>query len=429
MSSTAHPKGDVHIVAKRRILGMILAGGQGTRLAPLTSRRSKPAVPFGSKFRIIDFAINNFINSGIYSIYVLTQFKAQSLTEHIQRGWRFGSFLSDYFITLVPAQMYRFEELGPVWYRGTADAIYQNLHLVEGHDAENVAIFSGDHIYKMNVAHMMEQHESQRADITIAAYPTPLAEASRFGVLQVDERGRIIDFQEKPKDPKPMPGRPDMALCSMGNYLFRTRVLTELLELDGRTEGSQHDFGKDVLPRALKDGYTLQVYDFQKNPIPGQLDRPNTYWRDVGTLDAYHEANMDLVSVNPEFDVFNAEWPLRTANESSPPAKFVHESGDRVGHALNSMLAGGCIISGGTVRESILFRRARVNSYSLVERSILLDEVNVGRHCKIRKTIIDKDVTVPPNTRIGYDVEEDKKRGFTVTETGIVVVPKGYKFD
>jgi glucose-1-phosphate adenylyltransferase len=395
---------------------MILAGGQGTRLAPLTAKRSKPAVPFGSKFRIIDFALNNFINSGIYAVYVLTQFKAQSLTEHIQRGWRFGAFLSDYFITLVPAQMYRFEELGPVWYRGTADAIYHNLHLVENHMPENVAIFSGDHIYKMNIAHMLEQHEAQRADITIAAYPTPLADATRFGVMQVDDRSRVTEFQEKPKEPKGMPTRPEMALCSMGNYIFRRRVLSELLEGDTRAEGSQHDFGKDVLPRALRDGYTIHAYDFQTNPIPGQKG-PNTYWRDVGTLEAYHEASMDLVSVNPEFDVFNVEWPLRTGIEYSPPAKFVHEAGERVGRALNSMVAGGCIVSGGTVRESILFRRVRVNSYSLVQRSVLLD------------AIIDKDVRVPPGARVGYDLEADKARGFTVTDNGIVVVPKSYKFD
>ncbi len=412
----------------KRILGMILAGGQGTRLAPLTSRRSKPAVPFGSKFRIIDFALNNFINSRIYSIYVLTQFKAQSLTEHIQRGWRFGSFLSDYFITLVPAQMYRFEELGPVWYRGTADAIYQNLHLVENHGAENVAIFSGDHIYKMNVAHMLEMHESQRVDITIAAYPTPIAEAHRFGIMQIDGRGRVTEFQEKPKEnAKAIPGRPDMVLASMGNYIFRRQVLQDLLELDAREEGSQHDFGKDILPRALRDGYHIQTYDFTRNPIPGR-DTLNTYWRDVGTLEAYHEASMDLVSVNPEFDLYNPEWPLRSANEYSPPAKFVHESGDRVGRALNSLVAGGCIISGGVVRESILFRWARVNSYSEVRRSVLFDGVDVGRHAQIKNAIIDKDVRVPPNARIGYDLEQDRARGFTVTDSGIVVVPKGYRF-
>lgn len=411
----------------KRILGMILAGGQGTRLAPLTSKRSKPAVPFGSKFRIIDFALNNFINSGIYSVYVLTQFKAQSLTEHIQRGWRFGTFLTDYFITLVPAQMYRYEELGPVWYRGTADAIYQNLHLVENHGAEHVAIFSGDHIYKMNVRHMLEQHEETGADITVATYPTQLKDASRFGVVQVDERGRIAEFHEKPTEPRGMPGRPELALCSMGNYLFRRKVLTDLLEEDARLEGSNHDFGKDVLPRTLRGGYKLHAYDFHRNPIPGQ-ERANTYWRDVGTIDSYHEASMDLVSVNPEFDLYNPEWPLRTASEWSPPAKFVHESEGRVGRALNSLVAGGCIISGGTVRESILFRRVRVNSYSEVRRSVLFDEVDVGRHAQVQNAIIDKNVRVPPNTRIGYDLEQDKARGFTVTERGIVVVPKNYKF-
>ena len=411
-----------------RTLGMILAGGQGSRLAPLTSKRSKPAVPFGSKYRIIDFAINNFINSSVYSIYVLTQFKAQSLTEHIQRGWRFGSFLADYFIMLVPAQQYRFEELGAVWYRGTADAVYQNLHLVENYDADFVAVFSGDHIYKMNVDHMIQQHLDLRADISIAAYPVPVAEASRFGVLQVDNRNRITQFQEKPKDPSTMPDRPAMALASMGNYIFNRKALEELLELDGRDDSSSHDFGKDVLPKALRDGYHLHAYDFHKNPIPGN-DRPNTYWRDVGTIDAYHEANMDLVSVNPEFDLYNPEWPLRTVNTDSPPAKFVHESGDRTGRALNSLLAGGVIVSGGTVRDSIMFRRSRVNSYSEVTRSILFDEVEIGRHCRVQNTIIDKDVRVPAGTKIGFDLEEDRARGFKISDNGIVVVPKGYRFD
>ncbi len=410
-----------------RTLGMILAGGQGSRLAPLTAKRSKPAVPFGSKYRIIDFALNNFINSGIYSIYVLTQFKAQSLTEHIQRGWRFGSFLSDYFITLVPAQQYRFEELGAVWYRGTADAVYQNMHLVDNHKTELVAIFSGDHIYKMNVAHTIDMHEDTRADITIAAFPVPLAEAHRFGVLQIDDRGRVIEFQEKSKNPTPMPDRPDMALASMGNYIFNRRVLEELLDADAKTPGSSHDFGKDVLPRALRDGYNIQAYDFAKNPIPG-TDKANTYWKDVGTLDAYHEASMDLVSAVPEFDLYNPEWPIRTVNTDSPPAKFVHEGGERTGQAFNSLVAGGVIISGSTVRESILFRRARVNSYSSVERSVLFDEVEIGRHCEIRNTIIDKDVTVPSRTQIGIDLEADLARGFKVTESGIVIVPKSYTF-
>lgn len=404
---------------------MILAGGQGTRLSPLTAKRSKPAVPFGSKYRIIDFALNNFINSGIFSIYVLTQFKAQSLTEHIQRGWRFGTFLSDYFITLVPAQMYRYEELGPVWYRGTADAVYQNLHLVQNYHADYVAVFSGDHIYKMNVNHMIEMHQDTRADITIAAYPMPVSQASRFGVMQVDERYRIIGFEEKPKDPKALPDKPDTALTSMGNYIFSARALEELLH-EAEREGG-YDFGKDIIPKAIRDGYHVQAYDFARNPIPGQ-SAPNTYWRDVGTLDAYFEANMDLVSAKPEFDLYNPEFPLRTAMEFSPPAKFVHEAGDRTGRALNSLLAGGVIVSGGTVRESVVSRRVRVNSYAELNRSVVLDEVEIGRHCRIQNAIIDKNVHIPPGTQIGYDLEEDRARGFVVTESGVVVVPKSYNF-
>lgn len=404
---------------------MILAGGQGTRLSPLTAKRSKPAVPFGSKYRIIDFALNNFINSGIFSIYVLTQFKAQSLTEHIQRGWRFGTFLSDYFITLVPAQMYRYEELGPVWYRGTADAVYQNLHLVQNYHADYVAVFSGDHIYKMNVAHMIEMHEDTRADITIAAYPMPVSQASRFGVMQVDERYRIIGFEEKPKEPKGLPDKPDTALTSMGNYIFSAKALEELLH-EAEREGG-YDFGKDIIPKAIRDGYHVQAYDFARNPIPGQTG-PNTYWRDVGTLDAYFDASMDLVSAKPEFDLYNPEFPLRTAMEFSPPAKFVHEAGDRTGRSLNSLLAGGVIVSGGTIRESVVSRRVRVNSYAEVNRSVILDEVEIGRHCRIQNAIIDKNVHIPPGTQIGYDLEADRARGFVITESGVVVVPKSYNF-
>jgi glucose-1-phosphate adenylyltransferase len=410
-----------------KVLAMVLAGGQGSRLFPLTAKRAKPSVPFGARYRIIDFVLNNFINSGMYSVYVLTQFKAQSLTEHIQRHWRIGAFLEDHFVLLVPAQMYRYEELGPVWYRGTADAIYQNMHLINNHRPQTVAIFGGDHIFKMNIAHMADYHYDTRADLTIAGYPVPIGEASRFGVLQVDDQWRMIGFEEKPKEPKPIPGRPDMALVSMGNYLFKTDVLYELLEHDSRDQNSSHDFGKDVIPRALREGHRIQIYDFKRNPIPGQ-DGPNTYWRDVGTLDAYFEASMDLVAVRPEFDLYNPEWPIRTANFNSPPTKFVHETGDRIGSAFNSLLAGGCIISGGTVRNSLLFRRARVNSYSLVERSILLDEVEVGRYAKLKNVIVDKNVTIPPNTEIGFDIEADRARGFTVTASGVVVVSKSYKF-
>ena len=410
-----------------KTVGMVLAGGKGTRLHPLTWKRTKPAVPFGSKYRIIDFALNNMINSGIYGMYVLTQFKAQSLTEHIQRNWRFGSFLSDHFITLAPAQMYLYEELGAEWYRGTADAIYQNLHLIDNNDADLVAIFSGDHIYKMDIRHMIDYHLEKGADVTVAAYPTPVADASRFGVLQVDEDFSITEFQEKPARPNPIPGDPDNALASMGNYVFSRDALFAMLNEDAAQGGSEHDFGKNVLPDALAAGRRLFAYDFARNPIPGQ-DGPNTYWRDVGTLDSYHEANMDLVAVRPEFDLYNDDWPLRTSAEFSPPAKFVHEESGRRGQAFNSLLAGGVIISGGTVRNSVLSRRARVRSYATVERSVLFDDVVIGRDCQVRNAIIDKNVRIPDGTRIGMDAEEDRARGFTVTESGVTSVPKSYRF-
>ncbi|MDZ7800069.1 MAG: glucose-1-phosphate adenylyltransferase [Trueperaceae bacterium] len=412
---------------KLKTVGMVLAGGKGTRLHPLTWKRTKPAVPFGSKYRIIDFALNNMINSGIFGMYVLTQFKAQSLTEHIQRNWRFGSFLSDHFITLAPAQMYLYEELGAEWYRGTADAIYQNLHLIDNNDADLIAIFSGDHIYKMDISHMIEYHLEKEADVTVAAYPTPVADASRFGVLQVNDAFHITEFQEKPAQPNPIPGDPSHALASMGNYVFSRDALFSMLSEDAAKPTSEHDFGKNVLPDALKSGRRLYAYDFARNPIPGQ-EGPNTYWRDVGTMDSYHAANMDLVAVVPEFDLFNDEWPLRTSVEFSPPAKFVHEEAERRGQAFDSLLAGGVIISGGTVRSSVLSRRARVHSFAQVERSILLDSVEIGRGCTIRNAIIDKNVQVPEGTRIGVDAEEDRARGFTVTEGGVTAIPKGYRF-
>jgi glucose-1-phosphate adenylyltransferase len=367
------------------------------------------------------------INSGIFGMYILTQFKAQSLTEHIQRNWRFGSFLSEYFITLAPAQMYLYEELGAEWYRGTADAIYQNLHLIDNNDADLVAIFSGDHIYKMDISHMIEYHLEHEADVTIAAYPTPVADGRRFGVLQVDEDWRIQEFQEKPQSPNPIPGRATHCLASMGNYIFSVEKLVELLNRDAADPGSEHDFGKNVLPMALQEDYRLFAYDFARNPIPGQ-EGPNTYWRDVGTLDSYWEASMDLVDIEPEFDLFNDEWPLRTSAEFSPPAKFVHEESGRTGRALNSLVAGGVILSGCTVRHSLLARRVRVHSYSTVENSVLFDDVEIGGGCVIRNAIIDKNVTIPPGTQIGVDPDEDRARGFTVTEKGIVAVPKSYSF-
>ena len=414
-------------MAKQKTVGMVLAGGRGTRLHPLTWKRTKPAVPFASKYRIIDFALNNMINSGIFGMYILTQFKAQSLTEHVQRNWRFGSFLEDYFITLAPAQMYLYEELGAEWYRGTADAIYQNIHLINNNNADLVAIFSGDHIYKMDVSHMIEAHLENEADVTIAAYPTTVEEGTRFGVLQVDKNFQITEFQEKPDNPKEIPGRPGYCLASMGNYIFSTKALIELLNRDAEDEDSEHDFGKNILPMALND-YKLMAYDFAENPLPGQ-SKPNTYWRDVGTLDSYWEASMDLVAITPEFDLYNEEWPLRTSSEFSPPAKFVHEEADRRGQALNSLVAGGVIISGATVRRSILSRRVRVNSYSTVEQSVLFDNVEIERGCTINKAIIDKNVHIPEGTQIGVNLDDDRARGFDVTDNGVVVVPKGYTFD
>ncbi len=413
---------------KKKTVGMVLAGGKGTRLHPLTWKRTKPAVPFASKYRIIDFALNNMINSEIFGMYVLTQFKAQSLTEHIQRNWRFGSFLSDYFITLAPAQMYLYEELGAEWYRGTADAIYQNIHLINNNAPDFVAIFSGDHIYKMDISRMIDDHMRNAADITIAAYPTTVDEGQRFGILQVDDNFQITEFQEKPEHPKEIPGRPGYCLASMGNYIFSYKALLELLNRDAANETSEHDFGKDVLPMALQDGYKLMAYDFASNPLPGQSG-PNTYWRDVGTIDSYWEANMDLVAVTPEFDLFNEAWPLRTSSEFSPPAKFVHEEVERRGQAFNSLLAGGVIVSGATVRRSILARRVRVNSLSLLENSVVFDDVTVQRRCTIRNAIVDKNVTVPEGTQIGVNLDDDRARGFTVTDQGVVVVPKSYQFE
>jgi glucose-1-phosphate adenylyltransferase len=360
-------------------------------------------------------------------MYVLTQFKAQSLTEHIQRNWRFGSFLSEYFITLAPAQMYLYEELGAEWYRGTADAIYQNLHLIENNDADLVAIFSGDHIYKMDIDHMIEYHLEHEADVTIAAYPTPVADGRRFGILQVDPSWRITEFQEKPEKPNPIPGRDSHCLASMGNYIFSVEKLVELLNRDAADPGSEHDFGKNVLPLALGEDYRLFAYDFARNPIPGQ-EGPNTYWRDVGTMDSYWEANMDLVAVRPEFDLYNEDWPLRTSAEFSPPAKFVHEEQGRRGEAFNSLLAGGVIVSGATVRHSVLFRRVRINSYATVENSVLFDNVTVGRNCVLRNAIVDKNVVIPEGTSIGVDPDDDRARGFTVTDRGVVAVPKSYSF-
>jgi glucose-1-phosphate adenylyltransferase len=400
-----------------RVLGIVLAGGKGTRLSPLTTERAKPAVPFGGKYRIIDFVLSNFINSGIYSVYVLTQFRSQSLLQHLAEGWQFGSLLKSQFLIPVPAQMRSPDE---TWYQGTADAIYQNINLVEQSDPELVAIFGGDHIYRMNVTHMIEYHIARQAEVTVAAIPAPREMASEFGVIEVAENGRILAFHEKNPDAPPMPGDPKRVFASMGNYIFSTRTLVKLLHDDAAEESSQHDFGHNILPK-LAGKAAIYAYDFQTNRIPGERPDAEPYWRDVGTIDAYYEANMDLRSVNPALNLYNRAWPLRSTSYPDPPAKFTFDDENRRGQAIDSVVSGGCILSGGIVRNSVLGRSVRVHAGALVEDSIIMDNCDIGRHAKIRRAILDKNVKLPPGTIVGYDRAADAARYF-VTDSGIVVI-------
>ena len=404
-------------------LVMILAGGEGKRLYPLTKDRAKPAVPFGGRYRIIDFVINNFVNSGFYKIKVLTQYKSDSLNKHITRGWRLSPFLNQY-IDLAPAQM----RTGNDWYRGTADAIYQNIFHIQDEDPNYVCVFGGDHIYKMDVSQMLNYHKNKSADLTIAAIPIPIEDASEFGIMEVDENWRLTNFVEKPKTaPKTIPGNPNMCLASMGNYIFGKDVLVDALERDDKIPESNHDFGKNVIPMLLNEGKKIYVYNFHDNTFAGMTESERGYWRDVGSIDAYWQANMDLLEATPELDIYSQEWPLRTFNYNYPPAKFIWQEGDRVGMATNSMVSEGCIVSGGMLSHCVLSPKVRINSYSQVVDSILMENVDVGRYSKIRKAIIDKNVKIPPNTRIGFDYEEDVKRGFLVSPNGVTVVPKDAK--
>ena len=407
----------------KQVLGMILAGGEGSRLYPLTQQRAKPAVPFGGKYRLIDFALSNFINSRIFSIYVLTQFKSQSLTEHLQESWRFSSILSNHFILPVPAQ----QRTGDSWYRGTADAIYQNINLIEDSDFDIIAIFGADHIYRMDLQQMIDFHIRKRADVTISGLPVPLKEASSFGVIQVQEKQRVTGFKEKPKRPKPIPGRSDEAFASMGNYLFNKDVLIELLYEDAADVGSSHDFGKDILPRIFNKSRVF-AYDFRRNHIPGLTKKEIGYWRDVGTIKAFWEANMDLRSVKPEFNLYNKKWPVRTASYGTPPAKFVFNEDGRRGQAIDSIIAEGSIISGGIVQDSVIGREVSIDSGATVINSLLMDRVKIGKNCKINMAIIDKDVEVPPCTTLGYNLEQDRNRFFVDDESNIIIIPKGFKF-
>jgi glucose-1-phosphate adenylyltransferase len=400
----------------RHVLAMLLVGGKGERLYPLTVDRAKPAVPFGGIYRLIDFTLSNSVNSRLRRIYILTQYKSDSLNRHVRNGWSIFHHEFGEFIELIPAQ----QRVGKEWYLGTSDAVYQNLHLVDYGPTTRVLILSGDHIYKMDYAKMLEFHDAKRADMTVGALEIGRRDAHRFGVLQVDEMDRVIGFEEKPAEPKPLPGKEDTCFGSMGIYVFNKEVLLEVLN-GTADEKRLPDFGKHVIPLML-DSHQVYAYNFiDENKKEAQ------YWKDVGTIDAYFEANMDLVSVSPIFNLYDPEWPIRTYQPQHPPAKFVFAQeyvGGRMGVALDSMVCGGCIVSGGRVRRSILSPRVRVNSFAHVEDSILFDGVDVGRHSRIRRAIIDKYVQIPPRTEIGYDLEKDRKL-FTVTESGIVVIPKG----
>lgn len=399
------------------IITFIMAGGKGERLYPLTRDRAKPAVPFGGIYRIIDVTLSNCINSGIRKIHVLIQYKCNSLIRHLRMGWNiFDAELGEYIDT-VPAQM-RVDER---WYMGTADSVYQNLYSIELEKPEYVLILAGDHIYKMNYAEMVEYHIEKGADCTVAVVEMKKDKAGLFGVVEADKSGMILGFEEKPKVPKTVPGDPKHIYASMGIYVFNSSVLKEELISDSKNKDSAHDFGNDIIPSMLKRALVC-AYDFKD-----ENKKEAKYWRDIGTLDAYYEANMDLIQVTPIFNLYDRDWPIRTYIEQFPPAKFVFaggENGKRIGVALDSMVSGGCIISGGKVERSILSPYVRVNSYAEVVDSVVMEGVDIGRYAKIKRAIIDKDVKIPQEMEIGYDLKEDKKR-FMVTESGIVVVAKG----
>ncbi|HEU0141127.1 MAG TPA: glucose-1-phosphate adenylyltransferase [Bryobacteraceae bacterium] len=400
-----------------RVLAFVLAGGKGTRLFPLTKERAKPAVPFGGRYRIVDFVLSNLINSGIYSIYVLIQFKSQSLLQHIRDGWELSGVLKKHFIIPVPAQMRTPSE---TWYSGTADAIYQNINLIEQADPHLVVIFGADHIYRMNIREMIEFHVQKRADVSIAAIPVPKDQAREFGVIEAAADHSVLSFIEKKADAPTMPGDPQRVYASMGNYVFSTGVLLRELYEDARSENSSHDFGRDILPRLIGQA-SLYAYDFQTNRIPGDPEDSPAYWRDVGTIDAFYDANMDLRAVSPALNLYNRHWPLRTGSYQDPPAKFTFDEEGRRGQAVDSIVSGGSILAGGIVRNSIIGRNVRIHTGALVDDSVIFDNCDIGRRSKVRRAILDKNVHVPEEDTIGYDLELDRLRHH-VTESGIVVV-------
>jgi glucose-1-phosphate adenylyltransferase len=409
-----HASGNI----SRNTIAMVMAGGKGERLSPITIGRPKPAVPFGGKYKIIDFVLSNMLNSGIRKVYILTQYQAYSLNKHVKESWGKWVGLGEFYDTISPETT----NVGEQWYKGTADAIHQNLRFIESLDAEYVVIFGGDHIYKMDISQMMAYHSMNKADITIAALEVSREEATRFGVLHVDEDLRVTSFQEKPKEPPHIPGR-STCFASMGNYIFSTRKLIDSLKKCKRRYDDL-DFGKHVVPMMLDEGEKVFAYSFFDNYVPGMEPNERGYWKDVGTIDSYYEANMDLISVSPQLNLYNYNWPILTNQGNLPPAKTVFDTEGRRGQNLDSLVCGGCITSGGTVRRSILGPSCKVNSFALVEDSILFENVHIGRGAKLKKTIIDENINIPEGMEIGFDHEDDRMRGCIVTESGIVVVTK-----
>jgi glucose-1-phosphate adenylyltransferase len=396
------------------VLTLVLAGGKGTRLEPLTRDRAKPAVPFGGLYRIVDFTLSNCINSGLRRVLVLTQYKARSLDRHLAAGWNFLSRQVGEYVEALPPQ----QRIDENWYKGTADAIYQNIYTIEQAGPRYILILAGDHIYKMDYGGMLRAHVDRGADLTVGCIPVPREDGTRFGVMHIDADQRVTDFVEKPADPPAMPGEPDKALASMGIYVFTADVLFEMLCQDATVQNSRHDFGTDIIPPMLASNrvFAYRFEDRNKAAVP--------YWRDVGTVDAYYQANMDLIAVEPVLNLYDQSWPIRTFQPQLPPPKFVHSEQDRRGEAVMSMVCQGCIVSGGRVRGSILAPNVRIHSYASVESSLLFDGVEIGRHSRLRRVIVDKDVRIPQNTTIGYDLDHDRERGFTVTEQGVVVIAK-----
>ncbi len=409
--------------ANSKILAIVLAGGEGKRLMPLTRDRAKPAVPFGGIYRLIDFALSNVVNSGYLKVVVLTQYKSHSLDKHVTKTWRMSTMLGNY-VAPVPAQ----QRVDKNWYLGSADAIFQSLNLLDDERPDIVVVVGADHVYRMDFSQMVQQHIETGAGLTVAAIRQPIGLADQFGVIEVDptDTRKIGAFREKPTDPVGLPDAPHEVLASMGNYVFTASKLVEAVTEDHDLEGSKHDMGGDIVPRFVKES-DAYVYDFKDNDVPGATERDRGYWRDVGTMDSYYDAHMDLISVHPIFNLYNYDWPIYTTMAPLPPAKFVHGSGDRVGEALSSMVSPGVVVSGAQVNHSVLSAKVRVHSYATIADSVLLDDVEVGRYAVIRRAIIDKGVYVPEYCRIGVDHEHDRSRGFYVTEGGITVIGKGQK--